>query len=179
MPSTTFAATTRREPESLNFAAFESSAATTCAILSRSASTKSPFGGAYQNFGNPFESGGFGRSPYGKSRFDDAQPHFASSYDTPGWQRAKSHEEQRQSNWSRDADRKRQAGLKPMKPAITIEGELIASSSAKGAGYNVGARVRHQKFGPGTVAEVDGNKLTIEFDHAGRKRVVDSFVAPF
>ena len=135
--------------------------------------TKSPFGGAYQNFGNPFEGGGFGRNPYGKSRFDDAQPHFASSYDTPGWQRAKTHEKE----WSRDADRKRQAGLRPMKPPITIEGELIASSSAKGAGYSVGARVRHQKFGPGTVTEVDGNKLTIEFDHAGRKRVVDSFVA--
>ncbi len=32
------------------------------------------------------------------------------------------------------------------------------------------------KFGVGTVTEVDGNKLTIEFDHVGRKRVVDSFV---
>ena len=27
------------------------------------------------------------------------------------------------------------------------------------------------------VAEVEGNKLTIDFDKAGRKRVVDSFVA--
>ncbi|MGZ5914735.1 MAG: hypothetical protein ACXWJU_05340 [Hyphomicrobium sp.] len=35
----------------------------------------------------------------------------------------------------------------------------------------------HQKFGQGTVADVDGNKLTIDFDTAGRKRVVDSFVA--
>ena len=34
----------------------------------------------------------------------------------------------------------------------------------------------HQKFGVGTVTDVDGNKLTIEFDEAGRKRVVDSFV---
>ena len=135
--------------------------------------TKSPFGGAYQNFGNPFETGGFGRNPYGKSRFDESAPRFGSSYDTPGWQRAKSHEKE----WSRDADRQRQAGLKPMKPPITIEGQIIASSSAEGAGYDVGARVRHQKFGPGTVTEVDGNKLTIEFDHAGRKRVVDSFVA--
>jgi DNA helicase-2/ATP-dependent DNA helicase PcrA len=139
--------------------------------------TKSPFGGAYQNFGNPFESGGFGRNPYGKSRFDEAPAHFSASYDTPGWQRAKSFEETRNSNWSRDADRQRQAGMRPMKPPITIEGELIASSSAKGAGYSIGSRVRHQKFGPGTVTEVDGNKLTIEFDHAGRKRVVDSFVA--
>jgi DNA helicase-2/ATP-dependent DNA helicase PcrA len=37
--------------------------------------------------------------------------------------------------------------------------------------------VFHQKFGYGQVAEVDGNKLTIDFDKAGRKRVVDSFVA--
>jgi len=134
--------------------------------------TKSPFGGAYQNFGNPFETGGFGRSPYGKSRFDDAEPRFGASYDTPGWQRAKSNERE----WSRDADRHRQTSMRPMKPPLTIDGELIASSSAPGAGYTVGTRVRHQKFGPGTVTEVDGNKLTIAFDHAGRKRVVDSFV---
>jgi DNA helicase-2/ATP-dependent DNA helicase PcrA len=146
--------------------------------------TKSPFGGAYQNFGNPFDNGNFGRqNPYGKSRFDEQPSHFAANYDTPGWQRAqsfekaKSYEQSQNSNWSRDADRKRQAGMKPMRPPITIEGELIASSAAKGAGYSVGNRVRHQKFGPGTVTEVDGNKLTIQFDHAGKKRVVDSFVA--
>jgi len=132
--------------------------------------TKSPFGGAYQNFGNPFEGGGSGRNPYGKSRFDEASPPFSSTYETPGWQRA-------QANWSREADQRRQQGMKPMKPPVTIEGELIASSSAKGGGYSVGVRVRHQKFGPGTVIDVDGNKLMIEFDHAGRKRVVDSFVA--
>ena len=34
----------------------------------------------------------------------------------------------------------------------------------------------HQKFGPGTVAAVDGAKLTIDFDKAGRKLVLDSFV---
>jgi DNA helicase-2/ATP-dependent DNA helicase PcrA len=67
--------------------------------------------------------------------------------------------------------------MRPLRAPITIEGQIIASSSAEGAGYIVGNRVRHQKFGPGTVTEVDGNKLTIEFDHAGRKRVVDSFVA--
>ena len=34
----------------------------------------------------------------------------------------------------------------------------------------------HQKFGYGHVAEIDGNKLTIDFDKAGRKRVVESFL---
>jgi ATP-dependent DNA helicase UvrD/PcrA len=37
--------------------------------------------------------------------------------------------------------------------------------------------VIHKKFGYGLIAEVDGNKLTIDFDGVGRKRIVDSFVA--
>ncbi len=117
---------------------------------------KSPFGGSYQNFPNP----------YGRSRFDEAETTFRSTYDTPGWQRAKTQSAQ----WSRDAS------ARPSRAPVTIEGQIIAASSASGAGFEVGARVYHQKFGPGTVAEVDGNKLTINFDHAGRKRVVDSFV---
>ena len=32
------------------------------------------------------------------------------------------------------------------------------------------------KFGNGNVASVDGNKLTVDFDKAGQKRVLDSFV---
>ena len=59
---------------------------------------------------------------------------------------------------------------------VTIEGQLVASSTASGAGYAAGMRVFHQKFGKGTVVAVDGNKLTIDFDAAGQKRVVDSFV---
>ena len=130
---------------------------------------KSPFGGAYQNFGSPFDRGGFGRNPYGKSRFDETPSRFQSNYETPGWQRAKAQDAQPrfgENGWARQANR----------PPVMIEGQIIASSSAPGAGYQVGARVRHQKFGAGTVTEVDGNKLTIEFDYAGRKRVVDSFV---
>ena len=34
----------------------------------------------------------------------------------------------------------------------------------------------HQKFGNGNVTAVDGNKLTVQFDRAGEKRVVNSFV---
>ena len=60
---------------------------------------------------------------------------------------------------------------------MTIPGELVASASAPGAGFVQGERVFHQKFGYGRVADVDGNKLTIDFEKAGRKRVVDSFVA--
>jgi len=41
----------------------------------------------------------------------------------------------------------------------------------------VGMRVFHQKFGYGEIAEIEGNKLEIDFESAGRKRVMDSFVS--
>ena len=40
-----------------------------------------------------------------------------------------------------------------------------------------GARVFHDKFGYGCVTAQEGNKLTIEFEKAGEKRVLDSFVS--
>ena len=43
--------------------------------------------------------------------------------------------------------------------------------------YAKGERVFHEKFGYGVVSAVEGNKLTIDFDKAGEKRVIDSFVA--
>ena len=72
-------------------------------------------------------------------------------------------------------------GAPPKSPArrskpLTIEGELIAKSTGAASLYAVGERVFHQKFGNGNVTAVDGNKLTIKFDKAGEKRVVDSFV---
>ena len=42
---------------------------------------------------------------------------------------------------------------------------------------SVGQRVFHGKFGYGTIVEIEGNKLEIEFEKAGRKRVLDSFVS--
>ncbi|MFM8500153.1 MAG: ATP-dependent helicase [Chakrabartia sp.] len=40
----------------------------------------------------------------------------------------------------------------------------------------IGQRVFHDKFGYGQITEIEGNKLEIDFDQAGRKRVLDSFV---
>ena len=104
--------------------------------------------------------GGYGLGSYGgESRFDEVKP-FRSSYDTPGWQRAqKAHE----------------AGTALRSSPRIIEGELSASGSATSA-YEGGERVFHQKFGYGRVTRVEGNKLTIAFDKAGEKRVIDSFV---
>ncbi len=42
---------------------------------------------------------------------------------------------------------------------------------------SVGQRVFHGKFGYGSIAAIEGNKLEIDFEHAGRKRVLDSFVS--
>jgi DNA helicase-2/ATP-dependent DNA helicase PcrA len=43
---------------------------------------------------------------------------------------------------------------------------------------SLGQRVFHGKFGYGTIAAIEGNKLEIDFEHAGRKKVLDSFVSP-
>jgi len=107
--------------------------------------------------------GGSGFSDYGASRFDSRQAFNNDSYSTPGWQRA-----QRQ--------RGRSTGAHGRGPQ-TIEGDLVAKSVVGGtSSYSVGERVFHMKFGYGAIYAIDGNKLTIDFDKAGRKKVVDSFV---
>ena len=54
-----------------------------------------------------------------------------------------------------------------------------ASFAAKPrADIAIGARVFHEKFGYGQIVEQDGNKLEIDFDNSGRKRVIDSFIRP-
>jgi len=63
-------------------------------------------------------------------------------------------------------------------PARVVESRASAVSLGnKGrSDLNVGMRVFHQKFGYGLIAEIEGNKLEIDFEQAGRKRVMDSFV---
>ena len=129
---------------------------------------KSPFGGAYSGFGRA--------SPYGSSRFDEGPAAFRSSYETPGWQRAKQQWSAGGSGGSAGTNKFQRSPAQRNRGPMTIEGELIASSAADDSGYARGDRVRHQKFGGGTVVDVDGNKLTIEFDAGDKKRVVASFV---
>ncbi len=104
------------------------------------------------------------RASYGASRFDNAETLFAGGfYETPGWRRAK-------------ANRPPTGASAPRREPITIDGTLVAASTAQGVGLAVGERIFHQKFGYGRIAQIDGNKLTVDFDKAGRKKVVDSFV---
>jgi len=112
-----------------------------------------------------------GAGGYGSSRFDNLEA-FGSTYSTPGWQRA-------QQNRSRSnfADSGASYGRSPShREPVTIEGELIAKSTGTESKYALGERIFHEKFGYGRITRIDGNKLTISFDKAGEKKVLDSFV---
>lgn len=104
--------------------------------------------------------GGYGIGSYGTSRFEERTTPFSNTYDTPGWQRAQ---------------RAYAKGEAMRSSPNIIEGQLVARET-EGKNIARGARVFHQKFGYGRVSHVDGNKLTIDFDKAGEKRVLDSFI---
>jgi DNA helicase II / ATP-dependent DNA helicase PcrA len=103
---------------------------------------------------------------YGAWPTVNKDPGFASRYDTPGWRRA----EARQREWGESGAR----GSRP--PGPIFEGTVHRQGSPS-SGFHAGSRVFHNKFGPGAVIAVDGSKLTVDFDKAGRKLVMDSFVA--
>ena len=107
---------------------------------------------------------------YAQSRFANMDM-YRSSYTTPGWQRAQRRSEEERETQGGGGWRETASRRGPM----MIEGELVAKSSV-GSSFAKGARVFHMKFGPGTIAAVDGNKLTVDFDKAGRKMVLESFV---
>jgi DNA helicase-2/ATP-dependent DNA helicase PcrA len=129
--------------------------------------------------------GGFaGYGNVGGSRFDQMET-FGSTYSTPGWQRAKGRGGgfgtggNGSGGASAGGFRDTRAGARgrgARTGPLTIEGELVAKSTGTVSAYAIGDRVFHQKFGNGNVVQVEGNKLTIAFDRAGEKKVVDSFV---
>ncbi len=91
----------------------------------------------------------------------ETAPHFEQSYNTPGWQRMQA--------------------AKGQPRGVTIEARAQprrAAPAAEETTHAMGARVFHAKFGYGQVAGVDGDKLEIEFEKAGRKRVMGAFVQP-
>ncbi|AJY47461.1 ATP-dependent helicase [Martelella endophytica] len=118
---------------------------------------------------------------YGQSRFDRAEP-FSNTYATPGWKRAQQNSnDATRDNWgSRSGHAVERIGYGESGPrGRTIEGELVARSTEETPSrFSIGDRVFHMKFGNGNIVEIEGNKLTIDFDKAGRKRVLDGFVQP-
>ncbi len=126
-------------------------------------------------------SGWGGSSGYGPSRFDNVES-FGSSYTTPGWQRAQANRArnrggQARGGFSEDQSSFSSGGFSRNKRGpMVIEGELVAKSTGTVSEFSLDDRVFHQKFGYGHVVKIDGNKLTIAFEKAGEKKVVDSFV---
>jgi DNA helicase-2/ATP-dependent DNA helicase PcrA len=76
-----------------------------------------------------------------------------------------------------------------MAPSIFSSGPLMARRQrvaeaweqpgrpAQTESFDVGQRVFHEKFGYGIVTSADDDRLDIEFEKAGPKRVLDRFVA--
>ncbi|QPC92275.1 ATP-dependent helicase [Mesorhizobium sp. INR15] len=161
-------------------------------------------GNSYGGYGNNYGGGSFAsgrggqgagrQNPYGASRFDNVGAEksgtFSNTYATPGWQRAQANRtEATDRNWGSrsghhverigygETDSGYGAGRTSVK-GRTIDGELVAKSVADTpSAFKVGDRVFHQKFGNGNISNIEGNKLTIDFDKAGQKRVLDGFVA--
>lgn len=159
-------------------------------------------GNSYGGYGNSYGGGSFAsgrggrQNPYGASRFDNVGANteksgaFSNTYATPGWQRAQQNRtEATDRNWGSrsghqverigygETDSGYGAGRTSVK-GRTIDGELVAKSvSDTPSAFSVGDRVFHQKFGNGNISAIEGNKLTIDFDKAGQKRVLDGFVA--
>nr|WP_241765842.1 UvrD-helicase domain-containing protein [Erythrobacter longus] len=78
----------------------------------------------------------------------------------PGWRRAVS------------------GGYDTQPKRLAEPGRSAASFAAKPrSDIAIGAMVEHAKFGLGCVIDQEGNKLTIQFEEAGEKRVIDSFVS--
>jgi DNA helicase-2/ATP-dependent DNA helicase PcrA len=102
---------------------------------------------------------GYGMQPPGVR--DMAVEPFTSSYQSPGWRRAQE-----------------RGSFQSKPPMIDGEARLIARSGGDDSSYKRGDRIFHQKFGYGRISGVEGNKLTVQFEKAGEKRVIDSFVVP-
>jgi DNA helicase-2/ATP-dependent DNA helicase PcrA len=79
----------------------------------------------------------------------------------PGWQRAASGEFERA----------------PRPPAAPARAGKSGLGAPPRTDLQSGQRIFHEKFGYGTVATIEDNKLEIDFEHGGRKRVLDSFVS--
>ncbi|MBZ9799534.1 ATP-dependent helicase [Mesorhizobium sp. ES1-4] len=158
-----------------------------------------PYGGGSFASGRGGGQGAGRQNPYGASRFDNIGGNpgsgeksgaFSNTYSTPGWQRAQANRtEATDRNWGTrsghqverigygETDSGYGAGRTSVK-GRTIDGELVAKSvSDTPSAFSVGDRVFHQKFGNGNISAIEGNKLTIDFDKAGQKRVLDGFVA--
>lgn len=80
-----------------------------------------------------------------------------SSYESPGWKRLQKNAGKRSSSAPGQA------------------GPLTATAGGQSA-FKKGKRVFHDKFGYGKVVAVEGNKVTVDFEKTGRKKVISTFL---
>jgi DNA helicase-2/ATP-dependent DNA helicase PcrA len=109
----------------------------------------------------------------------DPFAHVARPSRGPGWQRASSPSPQRGEGRVRgsDAGGRGQWQDAYARPPIEAKASAVSLGNKGRDDLSLGQRVFHGKFGYGTIAAIEGNKLEIDFEHAGRKRVLDSFVS--
>ena len=63
-------------------------------------------------------------------------------------------------------------------PYYQAEAVIIPEQTAgeQKRAFNIDDRVFHEKFGNGTVLEIEGDKLLVDFDKNDRKKVMAGFV---
>lgn len=103
--------------------------------------------------------GGFGAAAVSFNSTIESRAVKADVYASPGWRRMQERGTARGLGQPREAR------------GITIDAEAVS-------GYGIGDRVFHQKFGYGEVMAIEGDKLDVEFDHAGTKKIVARYVMP-
>jgi DNA helicase-2/ATP-dependent DNA helicase PcrA len=104
--------------------------------------------------------GGYGAAaPVGFGSSIEDRVSKADVYNSPGWRRM----QENQSN-------------RPVRQPQEARHVVIDMEAA--SPYVLGDRVFHQKFGYGEIMGIEGDKLDIEFDHAGSKKVVARWVIP-
>jgi DNA helicase-2/ATP-dependent DNA helicase PcrA len=114
---------------------------------------------------------------------------YGSTYDSPGWRRAQARKKEAEGfaegyrayragpePGSREY-RRAAAGLSPRGPVIDGTARTVSTAEpASTSAFELGERVFHQKFGYGRIVAIEGNKLLVDFEKAGSKRVMDNFV---
>jgi DNA helicase-2/ATP-dependent DNA helicase PcrA len=110
----------------------------------------------------------------------DPFAHVARPSRGPGWQRAASSPSPRLAAAAGDS-RSSASGVKASRwgsqPPVEVRASAVSLGNKGRDDLALGQRVFHGKFGYGTIAAIEGNKLEIDFEHSGRKKVLDSFVS--
>ena len=103
--------------------------------------------------------GSFGAAAPNISSFsENGEDNESDTYNSPGWRRMK------------NKSRTNETFGNDNKDIITIDTTTVETK-------DLTKRIFHQKFGYGIVSEQDGEKLTVSFEKAGEKKVLDKYVA--